>query len=75
MKQRGIRIIKLTLAMLLALAVSPSLAGNAKKLLRQGNDALKAEKYDEALDAYGKAALEAPESPSLIYNEGIVWYK
>ncbi len=75
MKQRNIRIIKLTLAMLLVLTASQSIAGNARKLLRQGNNALKAEEYDAALDAYGKAALEAPESPSLIYNEGIVWYK
>jgi len=77
MKQRSIRndMFKLALAMILVLTVSQGVAGNARKLLRQGNDALKAEKYDEALDAYGKAALEAPESPSLIYNEGIVWYR
>ena len=43
MKQRNIRIIKLTLAMLLVLTASQSIAGNARKLLRQGNNALKAE--------------------------------
>jgi tetratricopeptide (TPR) repeat protein len=75
MKPRFTFVMIIALTMAASLAVSPCLGQNAKKLLRQGNAALRAEDFDAALDAYGRAALEAPESPYLAFNEGIVWYK
>ena len=45
------------------------------KLVKTGNAAFSAGKYDEALNAYEKAAVDAPESPQIYFNKGAVYYQ
>ncbi|MBR4673055.1 MAG: hypothetical protein IKP00_01190 [Victivallales bacterium] len=52
-----------------------SFAGEAEKLLKQGNNALNEEKYDDALSLYDKALVESPENPYLIFNKGVAYFK
>ncbi|MBQ9366218.1 MAG: tetratricopeptide repeat protein, partial [Victivallales bacterium] len=64
------RILLLTMALCLF-----SIAGEADKLLKQGNAALDEEKYEEALSLYDKALVESPENPYLIFNKGVAYFK
>ena len=50
-------------------------ADSPAELVRQGNTAYLAEKYDEALAAYEEASVEAPESPHLYFNKGTALYQ
>ncbi|NMA19225.1 MAG: VWA domain-containing protein [Lentisphaerae bacterium] len=62
------------LAVLLLGICSLTEAAQASKLLKSGNQALSAGKYEEALDKYQQAALEEPESPYLHYNQGLAYF-
>jgi Ca-activated chloride channel family protein len=50
-------------------------ASPAGKLLQEGNQALAAGKYDEALSKYQRASIDEPESPYLYFNQGLVYFK
>lgn len=63
------------LLLLLLFAASISQATTAKKSLRSGNKAFQKEQYAEALDFYQKAAIDEPDSATLLYNQGLVFYK
>ena len=60
-----------------SLLIPPGLvfADSPAELVRQGNTAYLAEKYDEALAAYEEASVEAPESPHLYFNKGTALYQ
>ena len=44
-------------------------------LVKQGNAAFSAEKYDAALKAYDEAAVDVPESPQIHFNVGAAYYQ
>ena len=67
--QLSVIITSLLIPMGLVFADSPA------ELVRQGNAAYLAEKYDEALAAYEEASVEAPESPHLYFNKGTALYQ
>jgi hypothetical protein len=48
---------------------------SAQKLVKKGNTAYVTGKYDEALDAYEAAAVDAPESPHIYFNKGTALYQ
>ena len=48
---------------------------SAQKLVKKGNTAYLTGKYDEALDAYEAAAVDAPESPHIYFNKGTALYQ
>ncbi len=50
-------------------------ADSAQKLVKKGNIAYLTGKYDEALDAYEAAAVDAPESPHIYFNKGTALYQ
>jgi Ca-activated chloride channel family protein len=47
----------------------------ASEMVRRGNAALRAGKYDEAMKAYKQAEVSQPESPQLKYNQGLIQYR
>jgi hypothetical protein len=60
--------------LLLGLAV-PLFADSARGLVRRGNKAYGAGRYDEAMKAYEQADVERPESPVVMFNQGAVHYR
>jgi Ca-activated chloride channel family protein len=50
-------------------------ASSVRQLLREGNQALNAGKYEEALSKYQRASVDEPESPYLSFNQGLVYFK
>lgn len=50
-------------------------ASSASKLVNEGNTAFAMRKYDRALEAYEKAALDAPESAYIYFNKGAAYYR
>jgi len=51
-----------------------ALAASSRDLVAKGNSEYGKGNYDEALAAYDKASLEAPESPKLYFNKGAAHY-
>ena len=70
-KVAQLSVIITTLLISMGLVFADSPAG----LVRQGNTAYLAEKYDEALAAYEEASVEAPESPHIYFNKGAALYQ
>ncbi len=69
-------------ACLIALATAASVwltraayAQSARELVEQGNAAYIEGKFNEALEYYEKATVEAPESPRLYFNKGNVYFR
>ena len=60
--------------LLLGLATA-ALAESARGLVRRGNKAYEAKRYDEAMKAYEQADVESPESPVVAFNQGAVHYR
>jgi len=56
-------------------AMCPAKDPSPPELVRRGNAALAAGKYDEALQAYRQAEVGQPESPQLKYNRALVHYR
>jgi tetratricopeptide (TPR) repeat protein len=54
---------------------TPVLAASTHQLVAKGNALFSAGKYDEALEVYEKAEVNAPESPYLYFNKGTALYK
>jgi hypothetical protein len=52
----------------------PVYAASGADLVVEGNRAYHGKDYEEALAAYDKASVEAPEAPSLYFNKGAVYY-
>lgn len=52
----------------------PSFAASTSDLVAEGNRAYRGGKYDEALEAYEKASVDAPESPHIYFNKGASEY-
>ena len=50
-------------------------AGPAGELVERGNAAYRAGQYGEALEAYDKASVDAPESPHIYFNKGGAYYR
>jgi tetratricopeptide (TPR) repeat protein len=50
-------------------------ADSTQQLVKKGNTAYSTGKYDEALDAYEEAAVDAPESPHIYFNKGTALYQ
>lgn len=50
-------------------------ADSTQQLVKKGNTAYSTGKYDEALDAYEEAAVDAPESPQIYFNKGAALYQ
>jgi tetratricopeptide (TPR) repeat protein len=50
-------------------------AGSPAKLVKEGNEAYLAGKYDDALSAYEEAFVEAPEAPQIYFNKGASLYQ
>jgi hypothetical protein len=59
---------------LLALAAAPAPAG-ARDLVGQGNRAFAKGDYRQALDAYEKASVDEPESPIILFDRGVAFYR
>ncbi len=68
------RIIYLFIACLILLP-SGVWAKDPAGLVKKGNAAFDAGKYDAALKAYDEAAVDAPESPQIHFNIGAVYYQ
>ena len=66
---------KIVLFGLLALAYLPPAHANPAKLFRDGNKAYAAGRFDEAVEAYQEATVEAPESAEIYYNLGNAQYR
>ncbi len=69
------RKMQLILAGALLLVAADSTAASPRKLIEQGNEAVAAERYDEAEKAYDQASVEDPESPFLDFNRGVIAYR
>jgi hypothetical protein len=52
-----------------------ALAASKENLVEKGNALFADGKYDEALTAYDKAAVDDPESPYILFNKGAALYK
>lgn len=65
----------LAAGVLLACAVGDLRAESARGLVKRGNAAYEAERYDEAMKAYEQADVESPESPVVAFNQGAVHYR
>lgn len=50
-------------------------ADSIQQLIKKGNAAYSTGKYDEALDAYEEAAVDALESPQIYFNKGTALYQ
>jgi tetratricopeptide (TPR) repeat protein len=50
-------------------------AASPNRLVTQGNAAWAAERYDEALERYAEASVDAPESAEILFNQGAVYYR
>ena len=59
----------------LAFGLTPTFAKSVRELIAEGNQAYHGESYDDALDAYDKASVDAPESPQIYFNKGAVHYR
>lgn len=70
---RGRSLLLPILALLVA-STGPGWADPERKM-RRGNSLYEREKYDEAIQAYREARLEAPESKGLWYNVGNALYR
>ncbi|NLF16151.1 MAG: tetratricopeptide repeat protein, partial [Lentisphaerae bacterium] len=64
------------MALAMALAWSGSArADSARTMVRRGNDAYAAGRYEEAMKAYDQADVESPESPVVAFNRGAALYR
>ncbi|MGB9499014.1 MAG: tetratricopeptide repeat protein [Dissulfuribacterales bacterium] len=68
------KIIYLFIACLMLLPVEVQ-AKDPAGLVKQGNAAFSAGKYDAALKAYDEAAVDVPESPQIHFNVGAAYYQ
>lgn len=59
----------------MALLGADAVAESPRSLVRRGNRAFEAGRYDEAMKAYEQADVEAPESPVVAFNQGTVHYR
>ncbi|PQO33604.1 vWA domain-containing protein [Blastopirellula marina] len=57
------------------LATNIAAAAPAESLVQQGNEALHAGDVEKALSSYQQAAVEAPNSPQLLYNQAVAQYR
>jgi Ca-activated chloride channel family protein len=64
----------LSMVALLVVSTAPGWADPERKM-RRGNSLYEREKYDEAIQAYREAQLEAPDSKELWYNVGNALYR
>ncbi len=67
MRNKGLGLVFVVILVLIPLQ---ALAVSARKMVSRGNTAYAAEKYDEALEAYEGASVEAPESARIYFNKG-----
>ncbi len=65
----------LTSAMVLAAATAATAGQSPRQLIRQGNQAFERGEFQEALDLYDEASVELPESATLSFNRGAVFYR
>ena len=68
------RLVILTAAVALG-AAAAGRAESARSLVKRGNTAYAAGRYDEAMKAYEQADVESPESPVVAFNQGTVHYR
>jgi len=61
--------------LVLVLCSAAVLAESARGLVRRGNRAYEAGRFDEAMKAYEQADVESPESPVVAFNQGTVKYR
>ena len=59
----------------MAFATATAFAESARSLVEEGNVAYASGKYDRALEAYEKAAVEMPESAHIYFDKGAAYYK
>jgi len=59
-------------SVLSVLSVPSAFAASARALVSQGNAAYAKGQYQEALDAYGKASVDDPESAPILFDQGTV---
>ena len=64
----------LPLILILGVAI-PLSAASPAHLVEEGNRAYESGEYAAALEAYEKAAVDAPESPEIAFNRGTVFYR
>ncbi len=63
------------ICILLFMHTTAALADSAGKLVKKGNTAFAAGKYDEALESYEEAGVDDPESAHIYFNKGAALYK
>jgi len=69
------RVLWLVAVVILILIPMQALAASARKMVSRGNTAYAAGQYDEALEAYDAASVEAPESARIYFNKGAAYYR
>ncbi len=72
---RTFLIILQALAFLAVLAPSAAIAGSPEDLVQEGNRLLEQGKYDEAIEKYEAASVDAPENPEIYFNKGNAYYR
>ncbi len=74
-ERRGLARTAASVLALAALAPSGAQAATVRGLVNEGNDAVRAEAYDEALLAYDQALAKEPESPYAVLNRANALYR
>lgn len=72
MSKRGLLVLSIGTILFFQLAV---FAESPRKLVGQGNSAYRTGHYDEAIEAYNLASVEAPEDARIYFNKGTALYK
>lgn len=70
-----LRLLGFAAGVMCLLQADESLAGSTAALVDAGNRAFQAGKFDEAISAYDKASVQAPESPVIFFNKGDALYR
>ncbi len=72
MLDRIVALLAITSMVLVPLTAS---AESARAMVDKGNAAFSSGKYDQALEAYDKAAVEMPEAAAIYFNRGAAYYR
>jgi len=65
----------LSIAALSILWGTAAFGESPRSLVAQGNRLYRAGEYDQAMEAYGRASVDDPESPIIAFNEGNVFFR